>query len=297
MYMETQSSDIRRKNFAGLPEENTLKPIQLLNNICEEVREKKKELWILLQDTAKAFDTVNLEMLERALDRIKIHKKATKLIIYLFKDREVRAITKNGLTNPVKAGDGIDQGETISPLLWRIFYDPLLCKIQENQEFGYKMECTWRPNLQTSEEKTMQLRNATIAFMDDTTWMAKSKENLQNILDEAREFYKANDSQINNDKLVLIVINGEKGKPKLVQAGFNKELVIALDNKETARFLGIWIGCKDYKKAAINKIKQDIDKIVTVLKGKKAMEKQVLYIFNKVLLSRIEYKIRHCHLT
>ena len=75
--------------------------------------------------------------------------------------------------------------------------------------------------------------------MDDTIWIARLRENLQNILDEAREFYKANDSQINNNKSVLIVINGKKGKPKSVQAGLNKELVIALDNKEAARFLEI----------------------------------------------------------
>ena len=92
-----------------------------------------------------------------------------KLTIYLFRKREVRVITENGLTNPIKAGDGIDQGETISPLLWRIFYDPLLYKIQENQNLGYTMECTWKPNLQTIEEKTIQLRKATVAFMDDTT--------------------------------------------------------------------------------------------------------------------------------
>jgi hypothetical protein len=138
-----------------------------------------------------------------------------------------------GLTEPIKAEDGIDQGETISPLLWRIFYDPLLCKIQEDPRLGYKMKCTWRPNLQTSEETTIQLRKATIAFMDDTTWIANSKENLQKTLDEAREFYRANDSQINNSKSVLIVINGKKGEPKMVQAGLNKEPVSMLDDKET----------------------------------------------------------------
>ncbi len=79
-------------------------------------------------------------MLEKALNRIKLPRKAIKLIIYLFKEREVRIITENGLTNPIKAEDGIDQGETISPLLWRIFYDLLLCKIQENQNLGYIME-------------------------------------------------------------------------------------------------------------------------------------------------------------
>ena len=75
--------------------------------------------------------------------------------------------------------------------------------------------------------------------MNNTTWIVKSRKNLQNILDEAREFYKANDLQINNNKLILIVINGKKGKSKLVQAGLNKESVIALNNKKTAKFLKI----------------------------------------------------------
>ena len=103
-----ERSILRGPNFTGLPGESTLEPIQLINNICEEAREQNKELWILLQDTAKAFDTVNLEMLERALKRIKIPDKMTKLIIYLFKNREIKIITENGLTNKVKAGDGID---------------------------------------------------------------------------------------------------------------------------------------------------------------------------------------------
>src|SRR5438477_9080849 len=94
-------------NFAGLPGESILKPIQLLNNICEETREKQKELWILLQDIAKAFDTVNLEMLKRVLNRIKISKRIIKLIIYLFREREVRVITENGLINPIKVGTAL----------------------------------------------------------------------------------------------------------------------------------------------------------------------------------------------
>ena len=79
---------LRGPNFAGLPGESTQEPIQLLNNICEEAREQNKELWILLQDTAKAYDTVNLEMLERALKRIKLPEILIKLIISLFKERK-----------------------------------------------------------------------------------------------------------------------------------------------------------------------------------------------------------------
>jgi hypothetical protein len=213
-------------NFAGLPGESTQEPIHLLNNICEEAREKGKELWICFQDTAKAFDMVNLEMLQKAMERIKIPKKATSFIINLFKNRSLKAITEFGLTKEIIAGDGLDQGETISPLLWRIFYDPLLCKIQDNPKLGYEMGCTWNPNLQHSTTESFKLKSAAIAYMDDTNWIARSKENMQLILDDAREFYRANDSQINSFKSVLIVINSQdKSIRQEVQAGLNKKVI------------------------------------------------------------------------
>jgi hypothetical protein len=54
---------LKGPNFAGLPGESTMEPIHLLNNICEEAREEGKELWVLFQDTAKAYDTISLNML------------------------------------------------------------------------------------------------------------------------------------------------------------------------------------------------------------------------------------------
>ena len=200
-------------NYAGLPGESTQEPIQLLNNICEEAREKGKELWICFQDTAKAFDTVNLEMLQKAMKRIKIPNKAINFIINLFKNRTLKAITEYGLTQEIIAGDGLDQGETISPLLWRIFYDPLLNKIQKDPQLGYTMEVKWHQDLNHTKEETIKLRTAATAFMDDTTWIASSRSNMQKILEEAAIFYKANDSQINSKKSVLIAINAPKDNP------------------------------------------------------------------------------------
>jgi len=57
---------LRGPNFAGLPGESTHEPIHLLNNIFEDAREKHKELWVFFQDIAKAFNTVNLVILEKA---------------------------------------------------------------------------------------------------------------------------------------------------------------------------------------------------------------------------------------
>ena len=157
---------------------------------------------------------VNLEMLQKAMERIKIPSKAIKFIINLFRNRVLRAITDYGLTQDIVAGDGLDQGETISPLLWRIFYNPLLHKIQRNSQLGYKMKAKWCQDLNHSKNETLELYTAATAFMDDTIWLASSKTNMQKILDEAVIFYKANDSQINGKKSVLIAINASKNDPK-----------------------------------------------------------------------------------
>jgi hypothetical protein len=282
---------LKGPNFAGLPGESTQEPIQLLNNICEEAREEKKELWILFQDTAKAFDTVNLEMLRKALSRICLPNKAIDLIISLFQDREFKVIIDEGLTDSVIAGDGIDQGETISPLLWRIFYDPLLCKIQGNQTFGYKMRCSWKPNMLEEGEQQIENRTAAITYMDDTTWIASSKQNLQEILNEAREFYQANDSQINSTKSVLLNINSaeKQEQENFVLAGLDREKVQRMKAGETTRFLGIWIGQEKPQKDTTKRLQHEINRITAALVTKKMTDKQTIYVLNRVLIPRIEY--------
>ena len=143
-----------------------------------------------------------------------------------------------GMTEKIVAGDGIDQGETISPLLWRIFYDPLLCEIQNNIQLGYSMNCEWKSNL-NKEENTQYLtvRQAAIAYMDDITWIARSAEDMENILERAKWFYAANDSQINGNKSVLITINSQNKEPNSVHIEIDQQEVIENDQNSFTRFL------------------------------------------------------------
>jgi hypothetical protein len=91
------------------------------------------------------------------------------------------------------------------------------------------------------ETREIENRTAAIAYMDDTTWIASSKQNLQEILDEAKEFYQANDSQINSMKSVLLNINSteEREQENFVYAGTNREKVQRIKSGETTRFLGV----------------------------------------------------------
>ena len=113
-------------NFCSLKEESTVIPLNVLNNVMKDAKEHCKELWILTQDMAKAYDSISMEGLRMSLERLGLPASFTNWIINLFAGRFMKVITAFGLSPTLDAANGIDQGDSISPLLWRIFYDPLL---------------------------------------------------------------------------------------------------------------------------------------------------------------------------
>ena len=113
-----------------------------MNLIIEDATENKKDLWILLQDLSKAYDRVDLHILKLALKRIKIPENCISCLINLFTNRKNAVFTKDGLSNLYDVKIGIDQEEVISPLLWCIYFDLLLCEIDSLKK-GYIMEHSW----------------------------------------------------------------------------------------------------------------------------------------------------------
>ena len=65
----------------------------------------------------KAYNSVSLRTLRFALQRVKLPKKVIRFIVDLFKGRKVRVLTEFGATKEFEAGNGIEQGETISSLI------------------------------------------------------------------------------------------------------------------------------------------------------------------------------------
>ncbi|PKY47912.1 hypothetical protein RhiirA4_463314 [Rhizophagus irregularis] len=77
----------------------------------------------MFQDIAKVFNSVSVKGLELALQRIVVPQSIIKLIINLFQGRKAQILTSFGLTPSFEA---VDQGDSLSLVLWRIYYDPLL---------------------------------------------------------------------------------------------------------------------------------------------------------------------------
>ncbi|CAB4403292.1 unnamed protein product [Rhizophagus irregularis] len=108
---------LKGPNYAGLPGESTSIPLTIINGILEDAHEENKTLWIMSQDMAKAFDSVGMIPLQKALERIKLLHTIINFIINIYRNRQMKIITAYGLTDTFTAHDGIDQGEVISPLV------------------------------------------------------------------------------------------------------------------------------------------------------------------------------------
>ena len=118
-------------NYAGLPGSTCITPIKILESIISDAKIYKKPLWILSQDISKAYDSVNLYMLDKAFDRLHLPPLFKQFIWSLFKNRKNSIITPFGLTPQYEVLVGIDQGEVISPLIWTIYFDPFLTELNE----------------------------------------------------------------------------------------------------------------------------------------------------------------------
>lgn len=98
-------------------------------------------MYIALLDIQKTYDSVPNEAIRLTLERLAIPKKIIDLILSLQTNRSITIDTPYGPTELFQPEQGLPQGDVISCLLWNIFYDPLLTRLQQlNQGYKFNQE-------------------------------------------------------------------------------------------------------------------------------------------------------------
>ncbi|GBC40443.2 RNA-directed DNA polymerase from mobile element jockey-like [Rhizophagus irregularis DAOM 181602=DAOM 197198] len=229
------------------------------------------------------------------MDRIKIPNDFSSLILELFKDRKNQVITAYGKTAPYDVLTGINQGEVISPLLWYIYYDPLLAEIDQ-QQLGYNISCISKSVVQ--EEGVFNQQHVSVmAYMDDTQWITDEKSKLEKLLYIADTFYRLNDIQINKEKSELMMrTTTEKRR---YSHNYNDKILIKFGREEInikakhphkpMCILEVYFNIKHDGNYLMFKIKNEIDHLVNLMYKKKITDKHILYIFNRIIVPRVEY--------
>jgi exonuclease III len=275
----TQHQILSEHNWAALPKHSTREPITIINQILEDAREKHKPCYMLFQDMSKAYDTVNINRLSSAMQRIKIPTKLINIITNCFSNRQNTVITYFGNTEWYPVEEGIDQGDTISPILWRIYYDPLITKI--NNMNGYKLSCQ---KTEHDNGSPTQLNIPITAYMDDTTFITQNQEDLKEIIHTSSSFYNLNDITVNPHKSELLILNANKQDIQI-----NNQTISPASPGTAIRVLGVWHEDKTGKKHQRNLIKTKTNLICNTLARKQITDKMHRYIINHVLFPTIEY--------
>ncbi len=175
------------------------------------------------------------------MKRVKIPTSYINFILDFFTYCKNAVLTKEGLSEFYEVKIGIDQGEVISPLLWCIYFDPLLCEINDLHK-GYTLTHKWMTNVSNATTQQLQEQIITLGFMDDANWISSSLDDLEDILNVADDFYKLTRAVINKDKSKLLINTTIDNDP--IPIRFSAQTIPLRPSMRAVRFLGIQINIR-----------------------------------------------------
>ncbi|KRZ01857.1 Retrovirus-related Pol polyprotein from type-1 retrotransposable element [Trichinella zimbabwensis] len=178
----------RQKAF--LPDVNgVFENTSSLYAFIKDAKARSKEIYIAMLDLAKAFDSVPHERIIRALRRKNVHPASIDLIANMLTGTTYAEI-KGLKGNTVQICNGVRQGDPLSPLLFCLFLDEMIVRLQESgPAFDFKGR-----------------KISALAFADDMTLLADSAAGLKILLKVASDFLAESGMMLNADKCLTLSI-------------------------------------------------------------------------------------------
>jgi hypothetical protein len=245
-----------------------MEPLTIVRNMFETSKLQKNELWFASFDISKAFDSVNINSLEKSLERIKIPKKLIRILINTIDSRKLKILTNDGLTDTIKASKGLDQGDTLSPLLWSIFYDPLITRLTSGRKNSI---------------------NA-LAYMDDLALIENNFKKLQRNSNIFDSFLKLNSIKCNyhKTKLVSTLHHKNPNRKKTLEIGDQK--VEPEKYNEGIKYLGCFFSGASPSRATAKKYTTQIHSVLNKVNSITTWNAQILkQVVNWVIPPTVAY--------
>ena len=148
----------------------------------------------LLLDASKAFDRVNIIKLFKVMLSKKVCPMICRLLLNMYVTQKLRVQWDGILSDSFGVTNGVKQGGVISPILFCIYLDGLLVKLEENG-----MGCYMGG-----------MFSGAYAYADDLTLLAPSVGALKSMIQICIQFARDYDIQFNGKKSQLIVFKANR---------------------------------------------------------------------------------------
>jgi hypothetical protein len=128
------------------------------------------EVHLCLFDFSNAYCSITGWILELAMRRFHMPEALIDLLVGLVEGQRVAVRTAQGLTGDFGLEAGLPQGDPLSPLLWAICCDPMLCALREVGERG------WGKNGAAGYPLTWQKQRESMWTAEERGWVKGARE-------------------------------------------------------------------------------------------------------------------------
>ena len=140
-------------------------------NVLSDAKLSEQNLYMLYIDFSSAFNTIDHDKLLQIMHDLGFPTDAINVVADLYTNATTRIKLPTGLTEPININRGTIQGDTLSPLLFLNFLEPLLSWLHSGGR-GYKYGCLQGGPHADHTTSSMAYADDLLAVTSDVQWLS-----------------------------------------------------------------------------------------------------------------------------
>ena len=217
---------------------NTERQIQMLLGVLEDAKLTKQDIHLLYMDFTNAFGSVDHPRMIALLEDLGFPADCVDIVGNMYTGARTAFITPAGLTGEIPIGRGNIQGDTLSPLIFLCFIEPLLRWLEHDKNLMYTC-------------KTSDTQMGQSAYADDLCVATNSVAHMQAQMEKIKAYEKWAHLEVNVPKCALTAALHATGKNRTIdketlsniaQGLKYRDLTLPiLGESEPYRYLGVMV--------------------------------------------------------
>jgi reverse transcriptase-like protein len=183
-------------------------------------KQKGKELYMCFVDLRKAYDSVNRDLLWKAMGEYGVSEKTVKIVNSLYENTRAQVRVKGVLSDFLSLKTGVKQGCVLSPLLFNIFLDWVVRKVmrvmgEKGIKIRFSKQRKWLTMKDAELTETMLL--SLMMYADDMVVVGDDLESVKEYMIELDTQLIAVGMMMNVKKTKMMVMNGKIETPLVIR--------------------------------------------------------------------------------